>query len=82
MTDRDGIWVYAFTGLSTLVERLIKDVEAQGKKVDKLTSQATLIKGGMAVGGIAMVAFGWFISKLVDGKLQKVLEALSKVQHG
>lgn len=66
--------------LSTLVDRLIKDVETQGEKVDKLTRQATLIKGGMAVGAVAITFFGWFISKIVDGKLQKVLEALSTLQ--
>ncbi len=66
--------------LSTLVERLIKDVEEQGKKVDKLNSQATFIKGGMAVGAIAIGLFGWFITSLIDGKLQAALDALSKLQ--
>lgn len=68
------------TKLSTLVERLITDVEAQGDKVDKLRTQANLIKGGLAVGAFALTAFGWFMNKLVDGKLQKVLEALSSMQ--
>ena len=66
--------------LSVLVDRLIKDVETQGGKVDKLNTQATFIKGALFAGGIAVGAFGLFITWLVDGKLEKVLEALKAVQ--
>ena len=66
--------------LSTLVERLIKDVETQSGKVDKLNNQATFIKGALFAGGVAVAVFGWFITWLVDGKLEKVLEALKAVQ--
>lgn len=66
--------------LSTLVERLIKDVGAQEEKLDALRHQATYIKGGIAVAVIALGLFGWFISQMVGGKLQAVLNALSAIK--
>jgi uncharacterized membrane protein YjjP (DUF1212 family) len=68
------------TKLSTLVERLIKDVGAQEEKLDALRHQATYIKGGLAVAVIALGLFGWFISQMVDGKLQAVLTALAAIK--
>ena len=65
------------TKLSTLVERLISDVGAQEKKIDDLRHQSTYIKGGLAVAVIALGLFGWFITQMVDGKLQSVLTALA-----
>lgn len=66
--------------LSTLVERLIKDVGAQEDKIDALRHQATYIKGGLAVAVVALGLFGWFISQMIDGKLQSVLSALASLK--
>lgn len=66
--------------LSTLVERLIKDVDDQAEKIDGLRHQATYIKGGLAVAVLALAGFGWFISQLVEGKMQSVLTALTALQ--
>ena len=66
--------------LSTLVERLIKDVANQEEKIDALRHQATYIKGGLAVAVVAIGLFGWFISQLVSGKLEAVLTALSALK--
>jgi hypothetical protein len=66
--------------LTTLVERLIKDVASQEEKIDALRHQATYIKGGLAVAVVAVGLFGWFISQLVNGKLEAVLTALSHVK--
>ena len=65
--------------LSTLVERLIKDVGAQEDKIDALRHEATYIKGGLAVAVVALGLFGWFISQVIDGKLQSVLSALASL---
>jgi len=67
--------------LCTLVERLIKDVEGQDSKIDALRHQATYIKGGLAVAIVVLGIFGWFISKLIDGKMQSILTALSDLQQ-
>lgn len=64
--------------LSTQVERLIKDVGEQDGKIDGLMHQSTYIKGGLAVAVITLGLFGWFISELVSGKMQAVLDALAK----
>jgi hypothetical protein len=66
--------------LSTLVERLISDVGDQAEKIDGLRHQATYIKGGLAVAVAALALFGWFMSQLIEGKLQAVLTALSALQ--
>lgn len=66
--------------LSTLVDRLITDVGAQEDKLDALRHQATYIKGGMAVAVVALGLFGWFITQMVEGKLQAVLNALSAIE--
>ncbi|MEO0441507.1 MAG: hypothetical protein AAF067_11625 [Pseudomonadota bacterium] len=66
--------------LNTLVERLISDVDDQSEKIDGLRHQATYIKGGLAVAIVALGFFGWFISQLVEGKMQSVLTALSALQ--
>jgi hypothetical protein len=66
--------------LSTLVERLIKDVGAQEGKIDALRHQATYIKGGLAVAIIALGLFGWIVSQMVNGKPQAVLSALSALK--
>lgn len=66
--------------LSTLVERLIKDVGAQESKIDALRHQATYIRGGLAVAVIALGLFGWFTSQMVSGKLQSVLTALAALK--
>lgn len=66
--------------LSTLVERLIKDVGTQEDKIDALRHQATYIKGGLAVAVVALGLFGWFISQMIDGKLQSVLSALATLK--
>ena len=66
--------------LSTLVDRLIKDVGNQEDKIDSLHHQATYIKGGLAVAVVALGLFGWFISQMVSGKLQAVLTALAALK--
>lgn len=66
--------------LSTLVDRLIKDVGSQEEKIDALRHQATYIKGGLAVAVVAIGLFGWFISQMVSGKLQAVLTALAALK--
>lgn len=66
--------------LSAQVERLIKDVGGQEEKIDALRHQATYIKGGLAVAVIAIGAFGWFASQMIEGKLQAVLSALANVK--
>lgn len=66
--------------LSTLVERLISDVGTQESKIDNLRHQATYIKGALAALVVAIGFFGWFLSTLVDGKMQAVLTALSVLQ--
>ncbi len=66
--------------LSTLVERLIKDVGSQEEKIDALRHQATYIKGGLAVAVVSIGLFGWFISQMVSGKLQAVLTALTALK--
>ena len=63
--------------LGTLVERLINDVKAQETKLDDLRHQASYIKGGLAVGAVALAFFGWVGSQIIDGKLQAVLAALA-----
>jgi hypothetical protein len=63
--------------LSTLVERLIKDVGAQETKIDDLRHQATFIKGGIAVAVLAFGVIGWIVSQALDGKLQAILSALT-----
>jgi hypothetical protein len=63
--------------LSTLVERLIADVGAREKKIDDLRHQATYIKGGLGVAVIGMGLLGWFVSQVVDGKWQAVMNALA-----
>lgn len=62
--------------LSTLVERLIKDVGDQEKKIDDLRHQATFIKGGIAVAVVALGVVGWLINQALDGKLQAILTAV------
>lgn len=66
--------------LTTLVERLIKDVEGQEKKIDDLRHQATFIKGGIAVAVIAVGVVGWLLTQAIEGKLQTVLTALSALK--
>ena len=66
--------------LSTLVERLIKDVGSQEEKIDAPRHQATYIKGGLAVAVVSIGLFGWFISQMVSGKLQAVLTALTALK--
>lgn len=66
--------------LSTLVERLIKDVGSQEEKIDALRHQATYIQGGLAVAVVSIGLFGWFISQMVSGKLQAVLTALTALK--
>ena len=66
--------------LSTLVDRLIKDVGNQEEKIDALRHQATYIKGGLAVAVVAIGLFGWIISQMVSGKLQAVLTALTALK--
>lgn len=66
--------------LSTLVDRLIKDVGNQEEKIDALRHQATYIKGGLAVAVLAIGLFGWFISQMVSGKLQAILTGLAALK--
>ena len=66
--------------LTTLVDRLIKDVGSQEEKIDALRHQATYIKGGLAVAVVALGLFGWFFSQMVDGRLQSVLAALADLK--
>ena len=63
--------------LSTLVERLIKDVSKQEDKIDALRHQATYLKGGIAVATVALALFGWFVTQMVNGKLEAALSALT-----
>ena len=62
--------------LSTLVERLIKDVGNLEQKTDDLRHQATFIKGGIAVAVVALGLVGWLVTQALDGKLQAILAAV------
>lgn len=63
--------------LTTQVERLVADVADQGKKVDDLRHQATLVKGGAAVAVVVLGFAGWLIGQMLDGKLQAIQAAIN-----
>ena len=67
-------------GIQKDLENLNKTVGDNSDKVDGLRLQAAYIKGGLAVTIIVIGLFGWFISNLVDGKLNTFLETLSTIQ--
>ena len=58
------------------VERLISDVEAQDEKLDKLTHQASFIKGGLAVAGVVFSAVTGILYYLVNAKWDSLLQAI------
>lgn len=68
--------------LTTQVDRLIKDVQGLDDKVDALRHQATWVKGGIAVAVFAFGLFAWFLTNLINGKLDAVTQALRTTAGG
>ena len=67
-------------GIQKDLENLNDTVKGHTEKVDGLRLQAAYIKGGLAVTIVVIGLFGWFISNLVDGKLNAVLETIASIK--
>lgn len=52
--------------LTSSVDRLIKDVETQGGKLDKLNHQASFLKGGIAVTVVIVSICTWVLDQKWD----------------
>lgn len=61
------------------VDRLGDDTKTHGTKIDEIRHQVSFVKGAMWVAGATLafliIAGGW----LVQGKLQAVFDAISKI---
>lgn len=68
--------VHQIGKLSASVDRLISDVATQDKKLDKLTHQASFIKGGLVVIGTVISAVGAILYHLLSAEWASLLDSI------